>query len=419
MKYIRLISRLFLGSVFLFSGFVKAIDPLGYTYKIQDYFEAFGMGFFDSLALPLAIFFSLLELVVGFMLFTGLRMKVTAWVSFILMVFFTGLTLVIAFTNPVKDCGCFGDAIILTNWQTFWKNVILFIPAAFIFAFRQKFKPQYEGIVEWLLITSFTLAGIFLSVYCYNNLPIIDFRPYKIGANITEGMRIPPDAEPDQYETVLIYEKDGIQQEFAPDSIPWQDTTWKWVETKSVLVKKGYEPPIHDFAITAADGFDYTESLLSNPGYSFMLVSYGFSKADKEAFIKANELAIQAMNRNHDFICVTSSTDEEIAALKQEIPLNFQIYTADEITLKTIVRSNPGLLIIKEGTVINKFHHHNFPTPEELEGKDLLSYSLDMQRSRKETALVFALIFLFLFAICAVGWSYQNIAPSKLSNTND
>lgn len=400
MKQILLfISRVFIGIIFLFSGFVKAVDPLGSTYKFIDYFVAFHLDFLTPLAMPLAIFLSSAELVIGFCLFTGLRMRFASWLALIFMAVFTPLTLVLALTNPVTDCGCFGDAIILTNWQTFWKNIIIDAFVIPIFIFRKDFKINYDGIAEWLLTGSFALITVLFSVYCYRELPVIDFRPYKVGTNISEGMRIPEGAEPDEYKTILVYEKDGVQEEFTEDNYPWQDTTWKWIETKSVLVKKGYEAPIHDFSLTSLDGYDITSELLQNQGYTFLMVAYNFDKTNKEAFADANNLALMAYGRDMNFYCVTSSTNEEIETIKNELSPAFEIFTADEITLKTIVRANPGLLLVKEGNIIGKWHYNNFPSVEELTNRDLLAYSIDIQRKKKEQALTYSFIFAFLFAV--------------------
>ena len=402
-QIILFISRVFIGIVFLFSGFVKAVDPLGSTYKFTDYFVAFHLDFLTPLAMPLAIFLSTAELVIGFCMFTGLRLRFASWLTLIFMVVFTPLTLILALTNPVTDCGCFGDAIILTNWQTFWKNIILDALVIPVFIFRKNFKINYDGIAEWLLAGSFALVTVWLSVYCYKELPVIDFRPYKVGTNIPEGMKIPEGAEPDEYKTILVYEKDGVQEEFTEENYPWQDTTWKWVETKSVLVKKGYETPIHDFSLTSLDGYDITSELLQYTGYTFLMVAYNFDKTNKEAFVEANNLALMAYGRDMNFYCVTSSTNEEIETIKSELSPVFEIFTADEITLKTIVRANPGLLLIKEGNILGKWHYNSFPSVDELTNKDLLAYSLNIQRSHKEKALVYSFIFAFLFAVAFFG----------------
>jgi uncharacterized membrane protein YphA (DoxX/SURF4 family) len=399
MKILKTFSRLFVGIVFLFSGFVKALDPLGSTYKFSDYFTAFNIGFLEPLAFPLAILLSAAELLIGFCLVTRLRMKYTSWLVLIFMAIFTPVTLVLAINNPVTDCGCFGDAITLTNWQTFWKNIILLVFTLVVFIQRKNFKKQYEPLVEWLLAGSFFMAIIAFSVYSYQHLPVLDFRPYKIGVNIPEGMTIPEDAEPNIYETILIYEKDGIVKEFTEENYPWQDTTWKWVETKSVLIQKGYEPPIHDFSITSLEGFDITDEFLQYEGYSFLIVAYDLSKSDKEALKELNDIALAADEKNIPVYCLTSSTEEEIDAIRSEIPLAYNIYTADEITLKTIIRSNPGLVMLNDATIIGKWHCNDLPEAETFKEENLLAFGVSSLRENRDNILIFMYIFLFLFAL--------------------
>ena len=217
MKLLRLISRILVGIVFVFSGFVKAIDPLGSTYKFSDYFTAFGMGFLEPLAFPLAIFLSSAELIIGVTLLLSYRMKVMSWILLIFMSFFTVLTFILALTNPVTDCGCFGDALILTNWETFGKNVVIMAFTLIIFIYRKQYPEIRSAMVEWSVIVAFFLGSVFLSLYCYNNLPLLDFRPYSVGTNIPDAMTIPEDAPQAVYETRLYYKnlETGDVEEFS------------------------------------------------------------------------------------------------------------------------------------------------------------------------------------------------------------
>ncbi|NBC83187.1 MAG: DoxX family protein [Bacteroidetes bacterium] len=360
-KLLRIISRLAVGALFIFSGFVKAIDPLGSTYKFQDYFHAFGIDWLAPLALSIAIFLSTLEMVIGFIMVMGIRIRQTSWVLFIVMSFFTLLTFFIALTNPVTDCGCFGDALVLTNWQTFWKNVIFMVPTVFIFYQRRWFRPLYNVRYEKALVVIFIFASIGLSLYSYRNLPLMDFRPYKIGTHIPSKMKIPEGAPVDEYETILVYEKYGEQKEFTMDNYPWQDTTWKWVETRQELIKKGYRPPIHDFSLTTLDGFDITQDVLQDSGYTFLLVAYDLKKAGKDLLESVNDLAIKTKEDGHRFVATTASPLSELEEMMESANLNYDLHLSDEITLKTIVRSNPGLLLLKEGVILNKWHFSNFP----------------------------------------------------------
>lgn len=378
MKALTLISRLFVGIVFTFSGFVKAVDPLGSTYKFGDYFHAFGMDWATDAALVLAFMLGAVEFLLGIFLIFNIQTRLCAWGVMLFMLVFTPLTLYLAFENPVSDCGCFGDAIILTNWQTFWKNVIIDIFVIILFVRRKKIEPFYNKVVEVLLIVCFTALILGFELYNYRHLPVIDFRPYKEGANIPEGMKIPEGAPQPKYKSVIIYEKDGVQKEFSMDSLP--DSTWTWKDTKSILIEKGYEPPIHDFSITTTEtgqimntpaGEDITDIVLSDENYSMLLVAYSLKKADTDALIKANEIAKKFRENNMNFYCLTASTEDIIQDVKKSINVNFNFYSTDEITLKTVVRANPGYVLLKKGNIIKKWHYNDVPDYEEIEKKYL------------------------------------------------
>lgn len=359
MKILDTISRVIVGIVFIFSGFVKAVDPLGSTYKFMDYFDAFSMEFLSFMALPLAIILSTLEFVIGFSLLFGTFKRITAWLLFIFMSFFTVLTFILAIYNPVTDCGCFGDAIIMTNWQTFWKNVFLMIFTIILFNNRNKFEVSWHAKKQSIFISVPVIFSILLSVYCVKNLPIIDFRPYSIGTYIPEKMIIPDDAPRAEYETTLVYEKDGIQKEFELENLP--DSTWEWVETRNNLISEGYIPPIHDFTIESLDGTDVTEIVLNDSKFTFLLIAYDLKKTSTKNMKEINELALHAKETGSNFICLTASVQSEIKEFIDKTNAPFQFYNTDEITLKTIVRSNPGLVLIRKGRILGKWHHRNIP----------------------------------------------------------
>lgn len=369
------ISRIIVGMVFIFSGFVKGVDPLGFTYKLQDYFTAFNLTFLKSTALPISIILILAEFLVGISLFFKLRIKWGAWGSLVFMLIFTPLTLILALTNPVTDCGCFGDAIVITNWQTFWKNLIIIIFAIIVFLGRNNYRPSSHAITEWSILSAFGVFILGINMYGLQHLPIIDFRPYKVGSSIIEGMKIPEDAPHDEYKTTLIYEKDGIQKEFTEDNFPWQDSTWKFIDQNSILVKEGYKPPLHDFNIYSNEGEEYTDIILSYPDYSFLLLSQNISKAKTEGIIRGNELALFCIQNDIPFYCITASGEKELNKLQSEMELFFDFYNMDETTLKTIIRSNPGLVLIKEGVIIGKWAWEDIPEPEFL-NKNMLSVQL-------------------------------------------
>jgi len=390
MKYLLTAARMFAGAVFIFSGFVKAIDPHGSAIKFGEYFEAFGIDFLSSLAFPLAILLSSVEFMTGINLVARVRMKFTSWLLLVFMSFFTILTLILALTNPVSDCGCFGDAVKLTNWQTFWKNIIVIIPAIFIFLNRKNFTGITRPLSEWVLAGTGLLFAAALSVYCIFHLPIIDFRPYKVGVNIQESMTVPEGAPSDIYDIILVYEKDGVMQEFTPLNFPWNDSLWTWVETKQKLVSKGYEPPIHDFSITSAEGEDVTGTVLANTGYTLLMIAPDLDRSAARLMEKAANIYEHSKELNIDFLCLTSSTGSIINKFMEDNDPSYPIYTMDETAIKTIIRANPGIMLIREGTITGKWNVRDFP--DELKA-DMAGVALRYQSHVRDILSVIALFF--------------------------
>ena len=356
------ISRTLLGLVFIFSGAVKAIDPFGTVYKIEDYLKAFG-GFFTEL-LPLAdvaaVVLILLEVVLGVCMVLNVRTQWTSWLALAFYAVMTPLTLYIAISNPVSDCGCFGDAIILTNWQTFEKNVVLITLAILLVLLRKHVHPLWRGYME--VVIAFIAAAITFAFmeYTYLQLPVKDFRPYKIGNHIPTLMEIPEDAETDQYEFSFVYEKDGVEETFTLENYPKGDSTWTFVRQESKLIKKGYEPPIHDFEILNADYEDLTWDILESEEPVTLVVMYDLEKADKKQLAKVEALYENCtMNWEQCYILTGSGTDEIISFSLEHPTLSDCICTCDPVTLKTIVRANPGVIVVQNGTVIDKYNIRN------------------------------------------------------------
>lgn len=351
-----------LATLFIFSGFVKAVDPLGSFYKIQDYLAAFGIISWFPTYLPLlfAIILSSAEFCVGVFLFFGVRRKIASTLALLLMSVMTPLTLYLALANPVSDCGCFGDAWVLTNWQTFGKNIVLLIAAIAVFRERKLMFRFVTLKIEWM-VSLYTLLFVFaLSFYCLEYLPVLDFRPYKIGADIKAGMEIPEGAKPSVFESRFVLKKDGRQQEFTLDNYP--DSTWTFVETRTVLKEKGYEPPIHDFSMISLDtGEDITDSVLTDKGYTFLLVAHRIEEADDSNIDLINEIYDYSVEHGYGFYALTSSPDEEIEMWRERTGAEYPFCQMDDITLKTIIRSNPGLLLIKDGTILNKWSDNQLP----------------------------------------------------------
>ena len=345
---------------------MKAIDPLGTVYKIEDYLTAFG-GVFTSL-LPLAtlaaVLLILTEWTLGVMMLCNIRTQLTAWLALAFYLVMTPLTLYIALTNPITDCGCFGDALVISNWQTFGKNVVLTVLVIVLLCTKRHIPQTFVWWAELgLVLIGLALAGG-LMLYTHYHLPIIDFRPYKIGNNIPQLMEIPDGAPADEYAITLIYEKDGVEQEFTLQDYPRGDSTWRFVDQQSKLIRKGYEPPIHDFELVKYDGEDVTYDLLETEKV-VLVVMYDLSKADLTQLPKLAALAETALAQDMPFYILTSATDDQIwefieahpAVLSEEWRERF--LTADGIMLKTIVRANPGVFVINYGTIIDKYNLRN------------------------------------------------------------
>ena len=364
-------ARTLLGLTFIFSGFVKAVDPLGTVYKIEDYLNAFG-GVFSSLvplAFVAAVCLIAFEFVLGILLTFNVWTKVTSWLALAMMLVMTPLTLYLAITNPVTDCGCFGDAIHLSNWATFGKNVVLLALVVLMLIVQAKglLWKTWKCCMETLIFCVSLLVMAGLMVYSLLHLPPMDFRPYKIGNNIPELMvvDIPEDAPMDEYEYTFIYEKDGEQQEFTLENYPKDDSSWVFVEQKSKLIKKGYEvpePPVHDFVLTMteADGtvYDMTDEILEEDSV-ILAVMYKVEKASKREAAKLNRLYEQAMETGVPFYALTGSGEREIDIWRQETSAEYPFLTCDGVTLKTIVRANPGIVVLHQGTVVDKYNLRN------------------------------------------------------------
>ena len=347
--YLSHISRTLLGLVFLFSGAVKAIDPLGTVYKIEDYLKAFGGFFTDLLPLATVAAFCLIltELLLGVALTLNIRPEWGKWLTLAFYLVMTPLTLYIALTNPVSDCGCFGDAIVLTNWQTFWKNIVLISLAVIWLCTAQTTPSGWKPIAEASIAFVVIMIVVGFMVWTLHHLPLIDFRPYKVGNNIPALMEYPDDAESDEYAITFVYEKDGKRQTFTLENYPKGDSTWTFVSQNSTLIKKGYEPPIHDFELINADYDDITYDILESTEPVKLVIMYDLNKAAAERLDKETKPY---------YIVTGSGTDDIIAFCLQHPQVQEEDFlTCDPVTLKTIVRANPGVIIVQNGTIISKY----------------------------------------------------------------
>ena len=398
MRLVKNLCRIIVGIVFIYSGFVKGIDPLGSDYKFTDYFNAFGMGWMNATTLFFSFALSLAEFLIGIALLFNLWVSRMAWGSLLFMFFFTPLTLVSALTNPVSDCGCFGDATLLTNWQTFWKNIILLLLAIMIFVYRKEYKSSLPLVGQFSFLALAGAGMLCLSVYCYRHLPVLDFRPYAVGKNITEGMRLPEGTEPDQYEVTLKYKnkQTGEVQSFTEENYPWQDTlNWEYESSSERLVKKGYITPIHDLVIEHPTLGNITEEILEDDNHTILAVTYNLTQSDVQYQPAINRLAEYAQEKGIRFYGLTSSSERDIETYKKRYHVPYEFCTADEIQLKTMIRSNPGVIILREGTILDKWAGKDVPDVKELQDTDLTAYCMYSREQMQRIYLVYSIILLF------------------------
>ncbi len=372
MKITRNICRILLGLVFIFSGFVKGIDPWGSAIKFNEYFSAFHLTFMEPLSMTVGILLAFIEFATGIALVLNIFSRIVAWVALIFMAFFTLLTFDLALTNAVTDCGCFGDAIKLTNWQTFFKNLVFILLALLIFQQRKQFKPSFWGVkrIQIIAYSIPLLCYAAICIYSYQHLPVIDFLPFKTGVNIPEAMQIPRNAPVPVYRNTFYYKnkQTGNLEKFDETNYPWKDSlNWEFVKMdEPQLISKGYEPTISNFTIQTPTGDDVKDFFLRNDNYTFIVVSYDITKSDLKHQSNLNKLAVTAHKNGMNFICLTASLSNDINKFKSTTGASYEFFQCDETTLKSMIRSNPGLILLRKGTILHKWHYNDIPAFDEI-----------------------------------------------------
>ncbi len=359
MSFIRNFSRIFVGFVFIFSGIVKGVDPLGTAYRIDDYFIAYGTEWAMPLALFLSISLCTLEFVLGISLLFNAWIRKTSWVLFIVMIFFTILTFVDAIWEPVPDCGCFGDAVKLTNWETFYKNILLIFLVAIIFFQRKMFKPPGKSFYAFSVLTVFSILFAYFSLFNLNHLPVLDFREWKVGNNMN----------PEEGGEAKIYLQfknieTGEEVEFLSPDYPWQDSVWmsQW-EFVDQRIDDSEVIRTHDLLIEDSSGHDVTDLIINNIDYQFILLAYDLENTDINAFAQINALYQDVEDHEYSFVILSSSLPEVAMEFRNSNNLNenIEIFFSDDIVLKTMIRANPGLMLMKDGIVLAKWHSNDIP----------------------------------------------------------
>ncbi|MEA5006560.1 MAG: DoxX family protein [Rikenellaceae bacterium] len=355
MNILRAFSRVLLGLVFIFSGFTKIIDPVGVGLIVAEYMKILGLTSIPQICQFLGIALSATELLLGICLLSGIKMKVSSTVAMAFISIFLIVTLLLVIFNPIHDCGCFGEAIKLTNWQTFFKNVVLFICAYIVFKQRDKFIPIAPNHWEWVLAAVYGLSVMTISLYCLRHLPLIDFTEYKPGSDLREKIFL-QSSTTDQpiFETVLIYKKGKTIKEFTVENIP--DSTWTFVDSRSKQINKRVEPESGAFAVSDKSGEYLTDSLVSMKGALFvtsipLLDNLSSKKINK---IEIRDQYLKSSGLRHIILC-GSSFDNIDSVFSNSNAL--QIYYTDYKTLITLNRSNGGMIYIYDGQIAAKWSY--------------------------------------------------------------
>lgn len=356
-NFITQFSRVFVGILFIISGLIKLNDPVGFSYKLDEYFSepVLNMPFLQPLALSIAVFVVIFEVVLGLMLLVGYKPKFTVWSLLLMIVFFTFLTFYSAYFNKVTDCGCFGDALKLTPWESFTKDVVLLVFILILFVNHKLIRPLFSkaGLVVWI-----GLAGCaFMGYWVLNHLPLKDFRAYKVGNNIQKGMEIPDGAPRQEIEMTFVYNVGGVNKEFTVEGLNNLPEGATFVERKDKVISEGYIPPIHDFTMEK-DGTDHAPELLEEPKL-LAFVMYDLAKADASGLDKLEGIYQSAKGKGYKVVALSASNEDEVQRVKADHKLTFDFYFCDATTLKTIERANPSLVVLNRGTIVQKLHHND------------------------------------------------------------
>jgi uncharacterized membrane protein YphA (DoxX/SURF4 family) len=351
------IARVLMAAVFMYSGFVKGVDPLGTQYRIEDYFTAFGTPLAKPYALHLSVFLNAFEFILGVLLLFNINIRVTIWITGLVMTNFTIITLNDAIYEPVPDCGCFGDALIISNWQTLYKNLVIDALFFVVFFARRNVKAMFNPKIEWGLVTLAALGFVWFEVYNIRHLPLIDFSDWKTGNRMAHK-----DPQPMQFYLTYRNSNTGEEKEYLSPNYPYDDPEWlaEWEFVSQRVVDPN--PPLHELSLDDEHGGNHNAAVIENPDYQFILVAYDLDKANLNKGSEIRNFIDSCNTHNISFVAVTSSLPEEATEFKMKHNLDTEFYFADDVTLKAIIRSNPGLVLLKESIVLNKWHHNDFPS---------------------------------------------------------
>ena len=359
-KILVIVLRIVVGATFIFSGFVKVIDVTGSVYKFQEYIAALNVPVLAGSELVLAFAVSIIELVLGVMLLTGCLRRTTPLLLLLMMCVMLPLTFFLATTGAVPDCGCFGDAVKLTNWQTFWKNVALTVALLYLLFFNRSVPCVYGPIIQWIVMVLTFLVGFQIAFTGYNIQPLIDFRPYKVGSHI--GSQLKPVGEDD---FVFIYEKDGKQQEFSLDSVPDEEDGWTFIDRKKITPELSPAQKAEINAFTVLDnGVDVTEEVLDSTGRQLLILIPDLPKVNRAYAFTLNDISKACAEQEVTLSCITSSSSEDVEKWNDLTQAEYPFYGGDDSEIKMLARGNPAVVYVENGVIKWKRTFSSFPAPK-------------------------------------------------------
>lgn len=375
MKYFLWALRIIIGVLFIFSGIVKANDPLGLTYKMDEFFEVWNMNFMGKYTEILSILMIGFEIMSGVAMLVGNAFRTYITLLLLLNLFYTFLTGYVLYSGKIKECGCFGDCIPLSNSVTFYKDVVLSVMSIILYYYRNRITPIFKNYtVNFSIGVAATIFAFGSQWYTLAHLPVHDCLAYKAGNNLWEKMQLAPDATQPVFETRFVYEKDGVKKEFTTENYPWQDSTWKFVSSDSKLIKEGTgQPKIpHDFAFSDSDGTDHTQEILNAKGYTFLWFVREPEKVSDKNMDKLRDLAAKAATLHIPFYLLSSAGYDIALPFRQQWNvMGITFMTLDGTVSKTAMRTNPGLMLLKDGVVVDKWSYLDYPKDMVLENGNL------------------------------------------------
>lgn len=358
MKLLLTLIRWFVGILFIFSGLIKANDPLGLSYKMQEFFEVWGMHGFNDYTLALSVLMIAFEIIAGVAVIVGWKMRLFSWLLLLLIIFFTFLTAYALFSGKIKTCGCFGDCIPLTANQSFWKDVILTVLIGIIFLYRNKIQPTLGTGKNVLILLLTTIFSFGIQWYVLQHQPVLDCLPYKVGNNIPEKMKAPAGSIPDSIVINFVYNKGGKEVEFSADAFPedFDESVYQFVRRYDKVVRKGNaEPPIKDFSLNTLSGNDTTTAIMEHLGFTVLFFAKDVSTPVSAWANRFKEIQTAAALRNIPVLLVTADAtgmQRELAKAGVNAPV---ILKCDAVAIKTAARTNPALYILNQGNIIGKW----------------------------------------------------------------